>query len=209
MNCIFYLSDVYPDEHFPGDFQDFRDLEGTRFYCAPEAEKRLSQSIHALGPDGIHHIDLGDYHYLSLLWMREIREPFSLVLFDHHPDDQPGALDQGMLSCGNWVKFARETLPELRELVWYGGPDSREPCAGLPVYVSVDLDVLDRNEFVTDWDQGSMSAAQLLARLERIRRSHRIIGIDVCGGLTRAQGAGDAELEKNARLRSLFNNSRW
>lgn len=207
MNCIFCLSDVYLDEHFASGFQDFRDLEGTRFYCSPEAEERLGAQIRTLGPEGIHHIDLGDYHYLSLLWMREIREPFSLALFDHHPDDQPGALDQGMLSCGNWVKFARETLPMLRETVWYGGPDRGELRSGLPVYVSIDLDVLARDEFVTDWDQGSMTAAGLTALLDGIRRSHRIIGIDICGGLTRAQGAGDAELEKNARLRALLSNN--
>ena len=208
MNCIFCLSELYFDEQLASGGQDFRRLEGTRFYCAPEAEKRLGKAVHALGPEGIHHIDIGDYHYLSLFWMREIREPFSLILFDHHPDDQPGALDQDMLSCGNWVKKARETLPRMREVVWIGGPEPRHPLPGLPVYVSIDLDVLDRSEFVTDWDQGTMKASELMACLDTIRKGHRIIGTDICGGLTRAQGASDRVLQQNARIRTLISNSR-
>ena len=204
MNCVFCLSELYLDEHFAAPFQDFRHLEGTHFYCDPQAEKQLRKTAQDQGPDGIHHIDLGDYHYISLFFLQEIQEPFSLVLFDHHPDDQPGALNQGMLSCGNWVKFARESLPQLHEVVWFGGPDAREPRPGLPVYVSIDLDVLSRDEFVTDWDQGAMTVEELRSRLERIRRSHRIIGVDVCGGLTRAQGASDADLKKNERIRTLI-----
>ena len=47
--------------------------------------------------------DNGNYHYMSKLWTDSIREPFDLVVFDHHPDMQPPRFE-GILSCGGWIK---------------------------------------------------------------------------------------------------------
>ena len=51
----------------------------------------------------IHFFDNGNYHYMSKLWTDSIREPFDLVVFDHHPDMQPPRFE-GILSCGGWIK---------------------------------------------------------------------------------------------------------
>ena len=50
----------------------------------------------------IHFFDNGNYHYMSKLWTDRIQEPFSLIVFDHHPDMQPPRFG-GILSCGGWV----------------------------------------------------------------------------------------------------------
>lgn len=81
---------------------------------------------------------------------------------------------------------------------------------GIPVYVSIDLDVLSRDFARTNWDQGVMTIVQLESLLRSVAASHEILGVDICGGLTREKGASDADLEVNAgtrrRLASFVDN---
>ncbi|MDO5443216.1 MAG: arginase family protein [Bacteroidia bacterium] len=72
---------------------------------------------------------------------------------------------------------------------------------GIPVYVSIDLDVLSGAGARTNWDQGVMTIAQMEAALKYVAASHEILGVDVCGGLTREKGAKDEDLELNAGTR--------
>ena len=92
-------------------------IDGTDCYCDDEAKAILRKQIEfsktpalrqAQGPSsistpGIHFFDNGNYHYMSKLWTDSIREPFDLVVFDHHPDMQPPRFE-GILSCGGWIK---------------------------------------------------------------------------------------------------------
>jgi arginase family enzyme len=58
----------------------------------------------------------GDFHHLAALWMRRIREPFTLVSFDNHPDWDVRPPRWG---CGGWINRALE-LPTLRRAVVWG-----------------------------------------------------------------------------------------
>ena len=84
---------VYEQERFINDihFQwiDCTDLNGTNYYCDAEAAKVIRQRMAPYLPEGIHFIDSGNYHYISKFWTDKIKTPFSLVVFDHHPDMQP------------------------------------------------------------------------------------------------------------------------
>ncbi|MBQ9400092.1 MAG: arginase family protein [Bacteroidales bacterium] len=199
------LSGSLLEEGFDGPVTDLSGLLGTNCYCTPEAEREITSALADYGPEGIHLTDTGDYHYLSLFWMRKIEEDFSLILFDHHSDDQAGAFGNGMLTCGSWVGVARESLEHMKADLWIGGPEEPDYASVLdndrPVYLSIDLDVLSRTFAVTDWDQGDMSPGELIHIISRIASRHRIIGIDICGGITRAKGATPADLAKNASLR--------
>ena len=46
-------------------------------------------------------------------------EPFTLVLLDHHPDDQAPALGE-ILSCGGWVRDLRRDCPALEGVIAVG-----------------------------------------------------------------------------------------
>ena len=96
---------------------DFTHLEGTNCYCSPESAAIIRQDFGRQELRAFHQIGTGDYHYLTLFWLELIREPFCLVLFDHHPDDQPAAFGDALGSCGGWVTDARR-LPLLRQDVW-------------------------------------------------------------------------------------------
>ena len=146
----------------------------------------------------------GDYHYVSYLRIKQLQEPFGLVLLDQHPDDQPGAFGDGLLSCGNWVSEARRTLPFLRTDVWVQRISDLPAALAtlsawpeLPLFLSIDLDVLSPAEFRTDWDQGEMRFAQLQEAVRAICRGRRLLGVDICGA---APCRGSATLSCDAAL---------
>ena len=58
-----------------------------------------------------------------------------------------------------------------------------EPEGGspLPLYISIDKDVLRAEDADTNWDQGGMRLDRLTECLRIISRSRRIIGCDICG----------------------------
>ena len=203
MNIILNLSSLYDDEswHPEGALEfDLRKLEGCCCYCDKEAEDAIRQALRAQQISGVHWIDTGDYHYISRIWMESIRESFLLALFDNHADDGEDSLGSGLLSCGNWVKSARDTLPYLK-----GDFRNTSNVPGpLPVYLSIDLDVLSPDWARTDWSQGDMSAGQLLEAVERIAAGHRILGVDICGGLTSAKGAKASDYAINVRTRHIL-----
>lgn len=178
---IFRLSSLFSDEEFdPGvKILDFSGLEGTCCYCSDEAASALRQAVLAEGPEGLHWIDTGDYHYLTLFFTELIDEPFELILLDNHADD----FSSDTLSCGSWVPHVNSTP---------GSP---------AVYVSLDLDVLAREEFATNWDQGETTLDGMIAELRRRIAGRRVIGIDVCGGITESKGARPCDLALNLNQR--------
>ncbi|MDO4826659.1 MAG: arginase family protein [Bacteroidia bacterium] len=70
-----------------------------------------------------------------------------------------------------------------------------------PIYISVDLDVLTRDFARTNWDQGCMTPAQLQECCRRLAASHRILGVDICGGITREKGGTPQDFALNLRMR--------
>lgn len=200
MNTILKLSSLYDDESWtiPGAATlDFQALEGSNCYCSPEAEAVLRAAIAGEGPGGVHWIDTGDYHYISKLWMEGIKEPFVLALFDNHPDDQEDAFGGGLLSCGGWVLAARRELPLMKSDFL----NTSSIPGNLPVYLSIDIDVLSPAFARTDWSHGNMTPEALLEGLDAIAANHRILGVDICGGLTAAKGATPEDYLINTKLR--------
>jgi hypothetical protein len=91
---------------------DCRHLYGTECYCDEEGAASLKRLIADYPAEGIHFIDSGNYHYLTKFWTDKLNYPFSLLVFDHHPDMQP-PLFEDMISCGSWVKDMLDTNPYL------------------------------------------------------------------------------------------------
>jgi len=181
---------------------DFSHLESTNCYCAPESADRIRRAVATLPLHAFHDIGTGDYHYVTLFWLERVRKPFALILFDHHPDDQPGAFGTQLLSCGGWVARARE-LPLMQKDLWIRDaadfPALDHIPDRLPVYLSIDLDVLSPEYARTDWDQGKMHLEELLSALRSLTARHSVLGVDLCGGLTLEKGASPEDQALNAR----------
>lgn len=103
---------------------DFRDLgPSLRYMCGRRAFRRF-ETASAEGPDT--HINLlgsGDFHHLTFAFLRRQEQPFSLILFDQHPDWDA---IWPSLACGSWVNAAL-TLPQLEKVILIGAQrlDSR------------------------------------------------------------------------------------
>ena len=50
-----------------------------------------------------------------------------------------------------------------------------------PVYISIDKDVLRKQDAVTDWSQGDISLLQLQAVLRIIFAHEKVLGVDITG----------------------------
>jgi arginase family enzyme len=258
---------------------DLSDLQGCHGYCEQHALRQIRKRLQSRKCRGITFIGSGHYHYVTYVLMSEIRQPFSLILFDHHTDLSPND-DAAVLSCGSWLTHALNTLPFLKHAVIIGAnPENRfvaesansEPAAiesknlksdtiepknpkagprlytvkpenskldtvehanrktcavehanpnpgtvehanpktvtlisesevkrlptaalirkirsslpDLPVYISVDKDVLSEKDAATNWDQGSMTLDQLLMLIRCLKQHRTVIAADVCGEL--------------------------
>lgn len=190
---------------------DLSDIQSTNRYCEMDSFAKIKRRVQRRKNRGITFLGSGNYHYVSLLFLAEIQEPFTLILFDHHTDmmEDPSP---SVLSCGSWVFHAIETLPMLHKVIVVGAsrefeaqipPHVREkvtlffyPYAGTleslshqivsnvptsTVYISIDKDVLDRSEVVTNWDQGTMTVRDLVGLVRSILAHYKVSGVDICG----------------------------
>lgn len=79
------------------------------------------------------------------------------------------------------------------------------------VYISIDKDALSLNDAVTNWDQGSLTFAQLEQVLRTLFVSHKILGVDICGERANNQDFADgmdegtADAMNNVLNSKLFN----
>lgn len=174
---------------------DFSYIEGTQCYCSEQAAEQIRAILSRSCVETVRYIGTGDYHYISLFRAELATQAFTLILYDNHPDDQDGAFDSGMLSCGNWVKRVRE-LPLCRAVLWNPEADAVLPDdAG--VFFSIDLDVLSPEFAHTNWDQGAMTLPELCSRIKAIASRSRVLGADICGGLSEAKGGTDEDKALN------------
>ena len=120
-NMVFDFTQCYPKRKEPGlEWHDCSAIGGSRLYCSRDAGKKIKALIAPAGVSGIHFIDSGDYHYISKIMTDFIKEPFTLVLIDHHTDMQDASLGGDILSCGNWAKKVLQENSYLQKLVLIG-----------------------------------------------------------------------------------------
>lgn len=209
---IYYydFSGVYRDSAGSSGYHDMSGLSGTNCYLDEVSKDLIRKNIQNNDVAGIHFIDSGNYHYMTLLFLERIREDFSLVLFDNHPDRQMPAFGS-ITSCGGWVQEALDSLPHLRHVYMTGTDRSLYdempadtkvslntlPDDQLPVYISVDKDVMSAEYARTDWSQGNMSLAELISWLKRLYSSYDILGLDICGEKKEDPADEDIQINKS------------
>lgn len=195
---------------------DFSGLGECRRYCSPESEKRIADAL-AGRTRGVHFLDSGDYHYISKIFTDALREPFELLLIDHHPDMQEPSLGN-LLSCGGWVRtmlednqfLAKVTIvgidPALAgETAGFGGKlavfcegDTVLPHKSmLPLYISIDKDALCSCQARTNWDQGSLTIPDAVSIVTMLASGRRVLGADICGAMPFPEGGTPEDEQLN------------
>ncbi|WP_075980001.1 arginase family protein [Bacillus massilinigeriensis] len=195
-------------QKFPHERIDFQQMQHVSLYCEQESLTTIEKKLSRRKQKGVTFIGSGNYHYVTYLLLKEVKEPFTLILFDNHPDlgTNPNQRES-ILSCGSWVSYALSEILYLQKVVIIGPTTlisfpSRNPRVVLfpydrnhhysiksilsvihsqNVYISIDKDVLNPNEAVTNWDQGLMDIVTLSHFLENILKNKRVEGVDICG----------------------------
>lgn len=228
---IMNFTGVYENQEFYQElgavWLELGDIQGTNCYCDEEAEAAIKERISLMEPSGIHFLDSGNYHYVSKIWLDKIEEEFELLVFDHHTDMQMPMFGN-ILSCGGWIQAALDTNTRLKR-VYLAGPPSMEAEAdrervvgineeelktpgcisrhlknsGLPLYISLDKDILTRSCAITNWDQGEAQLEDVLACIKEAASCRSIIGVDVCG-----ENPDDQEQEGNRASQTNQNTNR-
>lgn len=55
-----------------------------------------------------------------------------------------------------------------------------------PVYISIDKDVLSKQQYQTNWDQGILSTKSLKSLLSLMVKQYQVLGMDICGEMDEA-----------------------
>ncbi len=194
---------------------DCSEISGSDCYCDREATYAIRDRISGLPVRAVHFLDSGNHHYITKFWTDKIHQDFILVVADHHPDMQP-ALFEDILSCGGWVRTVLDTNLFLKEVLFIGVAPEYElscdkyrlfrhpekPSPGLPVYISIDKDVLNPEVVTTNWNQGTMTYNHLQAIIKEIMARHQVLGVDICGECSTCIDNRSNRI--NSRLLKLF-----
>lgn len=131
---------------------DCSDIPGTDCYCDDEAVTAIRKQIASAGithARGIHFFDNGNYHYMSKIWTDMVQEPFSLVVFDHHPDMQAPRFGN-ILSCGGWVKKVLDENQFINNVVIIGVADHLVDEIRAELSQAGDASILDKVTFIKE-----------------------------------------------------------
>lgn len=178
---------VYINEGIAGEgtLLDLSDISGTEMYIDDQSEEEIRRRTELIDISGyrLRFLDNGNYHYMSRIFASYVKEPFDLITFDNHTDDQPPAFE-GLKSCGSWrrdIAVENSCLKSSMLIQKYDDFRTVYIPSELPLYISIDKDVLSDKVLNTNWDQGEMTAEQLLSLLEKLMKEREIIAVDVCG----------------------------
>ena len=196
---------------YPHENIDFRHLEHSNLYCEKKTLHHIKEQLRNRKQTGVTFIGSGNYHYVSYLLLQEVAEPFTLILFDHYSDmDLSPSRRTTMISCGSWVSFALRNNPLLQKAMIIG-PSFFQMQSSVSskvevfpiesthtvsvntilshietstVYMSIDKDVLEPRDAITNWDQGHMNLSTLLQYVHSIKNKTSVHGIDICGEIS-------------------------
>lgn len=189
----------------PHQWVDLTHLEGKKSCATPETLSAIESALRLHRRLPICFWGAGEYHYAALVRLRLLRQPVTVVLFDHHPDMAP--VQEGVVTCGDWARHALD-LPWVQRIIWVGGREpelwgfrphprvvriartappqqfaawaARTVTTGA-VYLSIDKDVLAPDDIQTTWGAGDMPLADLLAWIRLLGAYCTIAGADVGG----------------------------
>ena len=159
---------------------DCTKIVGTDCYCDDDAIKEINELIDNAGSGtfenrgnstndiapqpGIHFFDNGNYHYMSKLWTDRVQEPFTLIVFDHHPDMQPPRFG-GILSCGGWVKEVLDNNKFVQNVIIIGVKDELVETVREELSHSGEASILEKVTFIKESELNTLSFQSSLSSL--------------------------------------------
>ena len=204
-NFILDFTGVYDDEFAKEKTSltwiDCTDITGCDMYVSDEAEKQIGERVDSVGIHGIHFLDSGNYHYVTKIMTDRIKEPFSLVVFDHHTDMQKPMIE-GLTSCGDWAGKVIKDNPYICQLILVGPEKKDINAIGLRSNKLITYSEMLNSEEYT-------SARSKLIRLVANRKREstflnaafvRVIPVSVSGSSSRSSSKGAFIIVSGVRI---------
>lgn len=190
---------------------DLKNIPNSKRYCENSTLIDIERRLRNSKKGRVTYIGSGSYHYITYVLIKDSSKPFVLIIFDHHTDmmDPPDrniiSCGSWVLKSVENIEALKkvvlvgvdkkllETIPsKYRDKVCCicenDGFDTREiakkikrEIGNLSIYISIDKDVLCKQDAVTDWDQGTMRLKELILVLKEVCRDNKVVGIDICG----------------------------
>ena len=151
-------------------------IVGTDCYCDDDAIKEINELIdnaesssksecdsiienrdNSTNVPTIHFFDNGNYHYMSKLWTDRVQEPFTLIVFDHHPDMQQPRFG-GILSCGGWVKEVLDNNKFIQNVIIIGVKDELVETVREELSQSGEANILAKVTFIKESELSTLSS---------------------------------------------------
>lgn len=130
-----------------------------------------------------HHTDMQESAFFGLLscgsWVKEVLEtnPYVKEVCVVGPPKE--SVEQCETELASRVVFVtQEELQEGKLEKWESFLHNRKE---LPMYLSIDKDVLCPEDARTNWDQGDMQLAELEAMIRQVSEKRNVLGADICG----------------------------
>ena len=147
---------------------DCTKIVGTDCYCDDDAIKEINELIdnaecdienrgNSTSAPAIHFFDNGNYHYMSKIWTDRVQEPFTLIVFDHHPDMQPPRFG-GILSCGGWVKEVLDNNKFVQNVIIIGVKDELVETVREELSQSGETSILEKVTFIKESELNTLSS---------------------------------------------------
>lgn len=171
---------------------DLKDFSSIRFMCSKKVLDSISEKIKKV-ENSLFFIGAGEYHHFTYMLLKKFDKTLSLIVIDKHVDYSDTY--QGFITCGSWLKDAAG-LKQIGE-IFVLSEDKRnvynnkvkifspleykkiKPC--LPVYISIDKDILTKSSINTTWDQGHCQPKTLIEIVSYFLSAFEIVGADICG----------------------------
>ena len=160
-----------------------------------------------------HHTDMQEPAFGGILscggWVRAALEELPLlhrVYLAGPPGSSPEAAEEtaGFEGRVSWIREEErgrgEGLGEMLQGRGGGDGSASGKADCLPLYISVDKDILTREDAVTNWDQGQVGLDELLACVRAAFGGRRVIGMDVCGEAPGEEAAAKRNDRANGAL---------
>lgn len=190
---------------------DLYDLRETYIMCHLDVLEEISKRLPIHQNDRLYYLGNGNYHYLTLVLLKRLTEPYTLITFDHHNDAGDFPFPE-MTSCGSWIQTAIEMFPLMERVIVIGADQENGKKTGKNVsnkiffvkneensfqslqktasliqtkniYISIDRDYLSEEVVQTNWDQGKNKLPDLLQAIKVLANHHILVGADVCGDI--------------------------
>ena len=130
-----------------------------------------------------HHTDMQESAFFGMLscgsWIKEVLEEHPYIKEVCVVGPPKAAIEQCEPNLASRVVFL--TQEELEAGILEKWQEFLENEKELPVYLSIDKDVLCLEDARTNWDQGEMKLEDMEEMIKQVFQKRNVLGIDVCG----------------------------